>query len=431
MRRVVVTGIGVITAGAANKEECWRQIVEGRTAITPLPPASLLAGLPVARVTAFDPSVYLDRRTLRRTERCGQLSGVAAIQACHDAALSLPLPDTLRCGIFEGTSLGPLASILECHREFLQEGCSSIRPGILATGMPGEASGITAYLLGIHGPAYTHAMGSVSSSSAIGHAFRAIRSGTIDLACAGGAEAPLAPEILRAFQSAGLLAHGNAPEHAMKPFDRRRDGFVIGEGSAFLILEERERALERKARIIAELAGFGESTDAFHPTSPHPEGLWSARAITEALRDAALRPDEIGYINAHGTATPKNDPAETRAIMRAMGTRAADLPVSSTKPFTGHLLGAAGAVEAAITVLALERAFLPPTLNLEEPDPECPLDYIPRQGRSAKINAAISLNSGFGGRNTALVFRSGSPISPSMPAGTNSQAPNHNRRRSE
>jgi 3-oxoacyl-[acyl-carrier-protein] synthase II len=272
--------------------------------------------------------------------------------------------------------------------------------------MMGAGSGHVALNLGIHGPSLTISDGSASSTYAIGYGYRSIKTGLLDLAIVGGAEAPLSEEVFAAFSCARLLATRNdLPDESMRPFDRNRDGFVLAEGAAFLVLEELSQALARDIPVYAEVTGFGETTDAFHPTSPDPTGTWIARAMDLALQEAQIQPEQVQYLNAHGTATRINDNVETTAIKRVFGRHASDLAISSTKPFTGHALGACGGIEAATTVLSLCHEFIPPTLNLLNRDEACDLDFVPVQGRNQHIEIAMSNNYSFGGRNASLLFK--------------------------
>jgi 3-oxoacyl-[acyl-carrier-protein] synthase II len=309
-----------------------------------------------------------------------------------------------RTGIFDGTSLGSINSNLSQQRAMIESPSARVSPSALLKGMTGSSSGDVALHFHLHGPAVTFSMGSVSSSYAIGYAFRKIKMNELDVAFAGGAEAPLSKEIVSLFSTAHLLSTDNdAPGAACKPFDVHRNGFVMGEGGAMLILEELHGALKRGARIYAEIAGFGESTDAYHQTTPDPDGCMIVDAMKSAMKEANIHPCEVQYINAHGTATQFNDAAEAKAIERIFNEPGRTLAVSSTKPVTGHLLGACGAVELAVSSLAVFHQWIPPTMNLTEP--ECSLDCVPQHGRSCTINVAMSNNYSFGGRNSSLVIK--------------------------
>ncbi len=407
-RRVAITGMGIIAPGAIGKEQLWNLISQGRSAIATLSrfdPKTLPCTIG-GEVDGFNPLDHMKRKTSHRIDRAAQFAVGAAHMAWQDAGLDATLEDLSRVGVFEGTSLGPLVSTFESHKTYLQSGCQYANPMLLMSSMMGGGSGFIALELGAHGPSLTFADGSVSSAYAIGHGYRCIKSGGIDVAIVGGAEAPLSEEVLATFSCARLLSTCNSsPCEAMKPYDRERDGFVLGEGAAFLILEESAHAVTRGARVYGEIIGFGETTDAYHPTSPDPQGTWATRAMENALAEGNVRPEEVQYLNAHGTATKANDIVETSAIKRAFGEHPEHLSISSTKPFTGHLLGACGALEAATTLLAMTHSFVPPTLNLSTPDEGCNLEYEPRSGRRKFVNVAMSNNYSFGGRNSSLLFK--------------------------
>ncbi len=407
--KVVVTGIGVLAPGAMDAESLWKRVREGTSALDNLKTVNTI-GLPSqvgGELTSFDPDKFLEHRQARRMDRYAQLSASSAVLACQDAGVEPSSLENLRTGVFEGSSLGPLAGTLEYHRSYVTSECSGIHPHLLMTSMMGSGSASVSLALGTHGPSTTVSDGSASSTCAVGYAFRQIRNGILDAALAGGAEAPLSREIIATFCSARLLSRENEePCHAVKPFDRDRDGFVLSEGAAFLFLESLEHALDRGARIYAEIAGFGETTDAYHPTSPRPDGIWIAQAMKMALCEAGLQPSEIQYLNAHGTATRINDVVESRAIRAVFDKDANGLLVSSTKPVTGHLLGACGALESAIAILSIKNQFAPGTASLQNRDAECDIKSLPVQGVPTEIRNAMSNNYSFGGRNASLVFRS-------------------------
>jgi 3-oxoacyl-[acyl-carrier-protein] synthase II len=407
-QRVVITGIGVVAPGGTGKEMFWSRVKDG------LPAADRLTrfegnGLPAtiaAEVGNFEPREFLPPKWITRTERCAQFALTASILACEDARLVLDEATTRRAGVFEGTALGSLTAIFDQHRKFLTSGDRLVDPTGVVREMSGNASSSIALYFHLHGPAMTFSQGCVSSSYAIHYGFRKIQTGELDIAFVGGSEAPISREIFLLLSKARLLSTQNEdPAGACKPFDTRRDGIVVGEGGAFLILEELDRALSRGAPIYAEMAGVGETTDAYHPTAPEPEGEMIARAMRLALADAELEPDDVDYLNAHGSATRLNDVVETRAIKKAFGAHAQKLPVSSIKATTGHLLGACGALELAACALALKDQWLPPTANLEMVDPSCDLHHVPRRGRAARIRAAMSNTFSFGGRNASVVIK--------------------------
>ncbi len=407
-RRVVITGIGVTVPGGIGTGQLWNHIRNGVSA------AGVVDGfreehLPVqigAEVKNFDPAEFLDRKSVLRTERCTQFALASAELAYHDAGCTMDSTTSGRTGVFDGTSLGSINSNLSQQRAMLEAPSARVSPSALLKGMTGSSSGDVALHFHVHGPAVTFSMGSVSSSYAIGYAFRKIKMNELDVAFAGGAEAPISKEIISLFSTAHLLSTDNdCPATACKPFDVHRNGFVMGEGGAMMILEELQQALKRGARIYAEVVGFGESTDAYHQTTPDPEGNMIVDAMEAAMKEANIRACEVQYINAHGTATQFNDTAEAKAIERVFSESSHSPAVSSTKPITGHLLGACGAVELAITSLALYHQWIPPTMNLTEPEPACSLDCVPQHGRSCTINIAMSNNYSFGGRNSSLVIK--------------------------
>ncbi len=407
-RRVVITGIGLTVPGGIGSEQLWGNLRDGVSAAGVVDALSE-EHLPVqigAEVKNFDPAEFIDRKSVLRTERCAQFALASSELAYHDAGRTVDCTTSKRTGVFDGTSLGSINSNLSQQRSMLEAPSARVSPSALLKGMTGSSSGDVALHFQVHGPAVTFSMGSVSSSYAIGYAFRKIKMNELDVAFAGGAEAPLSKEIISLFSTAHLLSTDNdCPGAACKPFDVHRNGFVMGEGGAMMILEELQQALKRGARIYAEIAGFGESTDAYHQTTPDPDGSMIVCAMQAAMKEANVHPCEVQYLNAHGTATQFNDAAETKAIERVFGESGRTLAVSSTKPITGHLLGACGAVELAITSLALYHQWIPPTMNLTEPEPACSLDCVPQHGRSCTIDIAMSNNYSFGGRNSSLVIK--------------------------
>jgi len=407
-RRVVVTGIGAITPIGLTAEGLWNGLRAERSA--------------VATVTRFDPSIWrshnaaqvddfvatdhLDAKRSKRLDRFSQFAVVSAQQALADAGIDLAVEDRERIGAMMGTALGGVGYAETQIHDFLQMGAKGLNPLLALTVFGGAASCNIAIELGVMGPNSTNAMSCASGTIAIGEGFRQIRDGYADVMIAGGSEAPLHPLCFGAFSVIRAMSTRNDdPGTASRPFDRDRDGFVMGEGGAVLILEERDRALARGARVYAEVTGFGTTNDAHHMTAPRPDGRQAARAIRLALADAHLAPHEVEYVNAHGSSTPLNDPTETVALKQVFAEHAPRLAVSSTKGYYGHALGASGAFEAAITALALARDWLPPTLNLAEPDAGCDLDYVPRTGRAAQVDVALSNSFGFGGINASLVLQ--------------------------
>ena len=353
----------------------------------------------------FDPLDFMDARTAKRLDRFAQFGVVAALQAGHDAKLGLRELDPTRCGVSVGSALGGLAYGEDQHSIYRQDGIKAIPP-MLALAVYGGSSGAhIAMELDLRGPNLANANSCASGAMAVGEAFHVIARGDADVMYAGGVEAPLSPLMYGAFCVIRAMSTRNdEPELASRPFDSGRDGFVMGEGSAILVLEERDHALRRDVPIYAELLGYGQSNDAYHMTAPRPDGSESARAIRLALHGAALGPDDIEYVNAHATGTTLGDVAESRALWCALGPGAAHIPVSGTKGLYGHALGASGAIEVAITALALYCGFLPGTQNLEQVDPQCRLAILPPAGKTASIGCALTTSFGFGGSNAALVL---------------------------
>ena len=408
-RRVVVTGIGAITPIGITRDKLWAGVREERSAVRSLTrfDPSIFRSHNAAEVNDFVPTDHLEAKRAKRLDRFGQFSVVAARQALEDARIDLASEDRDRIGAMMGTALGGVGYAEDQLGLFLKEGLRAVEPTLALTVFGGAASCNIAIEFGVTGPNSTNAMSCASGTIAIGEGFRQIRDGYADVMIAGGAEAPLAPLCFGAFALIRAMSTRNDdPASSSRPFDRDRDGFVMGEGSAVLILEERTRALARGAPIYAEVLGFGMTNDAHHMTAPLPGGAQAARSISIALKDADLSAPNIGYINAHGSSTPLNDPTETLAIKKVFGDHAYRVPVSSTKGYYGHALGASGAIEAAICAMALRNQWVPPTLNLKTPDAACDLDHVPATGRAADFDVVLSNSFGFGGINAALVLRS-------------------------
>ena len=407
-RRVVITGIGAITPIGSTKDEMWEGVLRERSAVRSLTrfDPSIFRSHNAAEVTGFDPNDFIESKRARRLDRFGQFSVAAAKQAVADAELDLASEDRERIGAMMGTALGGVGYAEEQLSVFLRDGLRAVDATLALAVFGGAASCNIAIEMGVSGPNSTNAMSCASGAMAIGEAFRQIRDGYADVMIAGGAEAPLAPLCFGAFALIRAMSTRNDdPEHASRPFDNERDGFVMGEGTAVLILEEYDRAVARGARIYAEIGGYGTSNDAHHMTAPLPDGTQAARAMRMALSDAEIKPSEVGYINAHGSSTPLNDPTETLAIRNVFGDAASTVSASGTKGYYGHALGASGAIEAAICALAIDREWLPPTVNLTDRDPECDLNYIMGRGRTERVEHVLSNSFGFGGINAALVFR--------------------------
>jgi 3-oxoacyl-[acyl-carrier-protein] synthase II len=407
-RRVVVTGIGALTPIGTGERGLWNGLHERRSAVRSVSrfDPSIFRSHNAAEVPDFVPTDFLEQKRARRLDRFGQFSVVAARLALEDASVDLAKEDRERIGTMMGTALGGVAYAEGQLANFLREGLRGVDPLLALAVFGGASSCNIAIELGVQGPNSTNAMSCASGTIAIGDGFREIRDGYADVMLCGGAEAPLAPLCFGAFAIIRAMSTRNDdPEHSSRPFDKGRDGFVMGEGAAVLVLEERERALARGARIYAEILGFGMSNDAYHMTAPLPDGKQAAKAMQRALDDAHVAPAEIEYVNAHGSSTPLNDPTETLAIKRVFGDHAFELQVSSTKGYYGHALGASGAIEAAICAQAIANEWLPPTVNLDEPDETCDLDYIPGEGRAARVEHVLTNSFGFGGVNAAIVMR--------------------------
>ena len=408
LRRVVVTGIGAVTPIGTAAAGLWEGL-EARTSavrtITRFDPAPFRSRM-AAEIPDFRPQDHLDAKRAKRLDRFSQLAVTSARLALADAAIVPEREDRDRVGTMMGSALGGVAFGESQVPRYLAEGPRGLDPSLALAVFCGAASCNIAIEFGFTGPNATNAMSCASGTIAVGEAFHAVRDGRADLMLAGGAEAPIAPMTFAAFSIIRAMStRNNDPATASRPFDASRDGFVMGEGAAVLVLEERSRAVARGAKIYAEVVGHAYTNDAYHMTAPRPDGRQAARAMKLALADGAVTPGEVGYINAHGSSTPLNDPTETSAIKQVFGDHAYRLSISGTKGYYGHALGASGAIEAAICALALARGWLPPTLNLERPDPRCDLDCLPGGGRTAAPAAVVSNSFGFGGINAALVLR--------------------------
>ena len=408
LRRVVITGIGAITPIGTGIDQVWDGLREARSAVQcvtrfdPTPFKSRIA----AQVNDFVATDHMEERRARRLDRFGRFSVAATRLALVDARIDLAREDRDTIGAMMGTALGGVAFAEQQYPEFLRGGPRAVDPTLALMVFAGAASCNVAIEFGLSGPNSTNGMSCASGTIAVGEAFRSIVRGDADTMVAGGIEAPLAPLCFGAFAIIRAMSTRNDdPERASRPFDSGRDGFVMGEGAAVLVLEERERALARGAQIYAEVCGYGLTNDAYHMTAPRPDGRQAARAMRLALRDARLAPSDIGYINAHGSSTPLNDPTETASIKQVFGDHAYRLALSGTKGYYGHALGASGAIEAGICALSLRNGWLPPTVNLETPDPACDLHYIRGEGRDARPEFVLSNSFGFGGINASLVFR--------------------------
>ena len=407
-RRVVITGIGAITPIGTTRDGLWAGLRAGRSAVRSLTrfDPSIFRSHNAAEVNDFVPTDHLDVKRVKRLDRFGQFSVVASKLALEDASIDMRREDGERIGAMMGTALGGVGYAEEQLANFLRDGLRAVEPTLALAVFGGAASCNIAIEFGVSGPNTTNAMSCASGAMAIGEAFRQVRDGYADVMIAGGAEAPLAPLCFGAFALIRAMSTRNDdPTTASRPFDRDRDGFVMGEGAAVLILEELGRAVARGAPIYAEIAGYGTTNDAYHMTAPRPDGAQAARCMRLALADADVGPGEIGYVNAHGSSTPLYDPTETQALKLVLGDHAYRIPVSGTKGYYGHALGASGAIEAAICALAIAREWLPPTVNHTVGDADCDLDYVPSAGRTARVEHVLSNSFGFGGINASLVFR--------------------------
>lgn len=406
MTEVVVTGLGVVSP-IGTGPDFWSGLIEGRSGAAPI--GSFDADdLPVkiaCEVTDFEATDFISAKEASRTDRFTHFALAASALAAEEAGLDEAAIDPARTGCVIGSGIGGLQTIVTEHDALLAGGPRRVSPFMVPKLMPNGAAGQIAMRFGIFGPTYAVSSACASGAHAIGEALRQIRSGVADMMLAGGTEAAITPLAVAAFARMGALSGRNDdPETASRPFDAGRDGFVFGEGAGLLVLESRASAERRGATVLATVSGYGASCDASHVTQPDPEGRGAERAMTAALQDARVSPDDVDYINAHGTSTPLNDRIETIAIKNALGVEAKRIPITSTKSQTGHLLGAAGAVEAAATILILRCGVIPRTINLESPDPDCDLDYVSDGPRETPLRVGLSNSFGFGGQNASLVF---------------------------
>jgi 3-oxoacyl-[acyl-carrier-protein] synthase II len=407
-RRVVITGLGSVTPLGTDVESTWETLVAGKSGageITQFDSSGFAVHF-ACEVKGFDPTEYIDRKQARRMDRFAHLIVAAARQAEADSGISVEAePD--RIGAAIATGIGGLKAFQDCHSELLERGPDRVNPFSIPEIIPNMGAAWVSMQLGTQGPLSSQCTACAASNMAIGDGADAIRLGRADVMLCGGTEAPVTEVGIAGFSAMRALSRRNDdPQAASRPFDSQRDGFVMGEAGAVVVLEELEHARARGAKIYAELLGYGLSSDAQHITEPDPSGENPARAMTMAFRDAGIETNEIDYINAHGTSTPLGDSAETRVIKLALGEEnARKTPVSSTKGATGHCLGAAGAVEAMFSILAIDRGVLPPTINYEDPDPSCDLDYIPNESREADVRVTVSNSFGFGGHNATIVLR--------------------------
>ena len=407
-RRAVITGVGLVIPTGIGVTAAWRNICEGKSGIGPLTRfdttgfETKIAG----EVKGFTPEAYVEKKEVKKMDLFIHYAMGATQEALDDAQLSISPENAERIGVIVGTGLGGLPTLEETHQVLLEKGPSRITPFFIPKLIANLASGQIAIRYGAKGPNLCIVTACATGAHAIGDAFRAIQYGDADAIIAGGTEANITPLTVGGFNAMKAISTRNEePEKASRPFEKNRDGFVVSEGAGILILEELEFALKRGARIYGEIIGYGYNGDAYHITAPPPDGEGAVRCMRMAIRDAGLRPEDVHYVNAHGTSTPLNDVTETRAIKTVFGERAKEVPISATKSMTGHLLGAAGSTEAIFTLLSLRDGILPPTINYDEPDPECDLDYVPNVARRVSIKVGLSNAFGFGGTNATLVFK--------------------------
>ena len=407
-RRVVVTGVGLVSSLGIGTEENWKALCAGRSGIGSITrfDASQFSTRIAGEVKNFDPLQFIAKKDVKKMDVFIQYAIAAAEFAVLDAGLEVTPEIADRVGVFIASGIGGFSAIEREHRVLLKDGPRKISPFFIPSVIINLAAGQVSIRFGAKGPNSATVTACSASAHAVGDAFEIISRGAADVMIAGGSEAAITPLGVGGFAAMRALSKRNdEPKRASRPFDRDRDGFIIGEGAGVVILEEYERAQARKAPLYAELVGYGMSGDAFHVTAPSEDGDGAVRAIRAALARGECRPDQVDYVNAHGTSTPHNDRLETLAIKNVFGDHASQLAVSSTKSMTGHLLGAAGGLEAGITALAVRRQMLPPTINLDTPDPDCDLDYVPGSARSATVRYALSNSFGFGGTNAVLLFK--------------------------
>ncbi len=408
MSRVVVTGLGLITALGNDLATNWEALTQGKSGVS-LVEAYDTSEFRVhigAEVKNFDPGLYMDRKEARRNDPYEQMAIATTKQALEQSGLKITEENADDIGVYIGSGIGGLVTLHEQFRLLHDKGPSRISPFFISMMIVDGAPGIVSILTGARGPNWAAVSACASSGNTIGEAWETIRRGDATAMIAGGSEKGITPISMAAFDNMTALSRRNDdPQGASRPFDATRNGFVMGEGSGMLILEDLDHARARGATILAELVGYGCTADASHITSPAPGGTGLVRAMQRALKKANLRPDQVDYINAHGTSTEFNDSTETQAIKTCFGEYASKVAISSTKSMTGHTLGAAGAVEAVISIMAIQSGIIPPTINLHHPDPECDLDYVPNQARQATVNVAMSNSMGFGGHNTCLIFK--------------------------
>ncbi|MGE5580965.1 MAG: beta-ketoacyl-ACP synthase II [Bacillota bacterium] len=406
--RVVITGLGVVSPLGTGVSKFWDSLIAGKSGVdyvTAFDTSNFEVKIG-AEVKDFDPGDYLDRKEIKRMDRVSHFAVAAAKMALADAKLAIDSSNANDIGVIIGSGIGGIKTFEAQTRTFIEKGPDRVSPFFIPMMIPDMNSGFVSIVTGAKGPNHTVVTACASASHSIGDSMRIIQNGDAKMMITGGTEAAITGLSYAGFTSAGALStNNNDPQGASRPFDLNRDGFIMGEGAGVLILEELGHALSRGAEIYAELIGFGETGDAYHITAPDPDGDGAARAMSKAMADAGIQPEEVNYINAHGTSTLPNDRIETAAIKRVFGGHAKSVAVSSTKSMTGHLLGAAGGIEAIISVLTIKNGIIPPTINYKTPDPECDLDYVPNTARKASVNCVLSNSLGFGGHNACLAFR--------------------------
>lgn len=407
-RRVVVTGIGLVTPLGNTTEATWDSLVNGRSGIGPITrfDASDQASQIAAEVKGFEPEKYFERKQAKNLDHFVQYAIAAAEIAVNASGLDLAESEPDRIGVITGCGMGGLPTIEQYHQVYMERGPKRITPFLIPRIIPNMPSGHISMRFNARGPNLALTTACAAGTHAVGEAFRSISYGDCDIAITGGTESVVCPLAVGGFSSMKALSTRNDdPQRASRPFDRDRDGFIIAEGSGMIVLEELEHALKRGAVIYAEMAGYGQSSDAYHVAAPPENGEGGARCMKRALQDAGMNPGDIDYINAHGTSTPLNDRCETAAIKTVFGEHASKLQISSTKSMTGHMLGGAGGIEAAFTALTLHNGTIPPTINLENPDPDCDLDYVPNVARETELRSAMSNSFGFGGTNGVIIMK--------------------------
>ncbi|HEX6594520.1 MAG TPA: beta-ketoacyl-ACP synthase II [Bacillota bacterium] len=406
-RRVVVTGLGAVTPVGNDVETMWKNIVAGRSGIDVVTKVNKddFPATVAGEVKDYDPLLYIDKKDARRMDLFTQYAVTASKMAVEDAQLTIDETNAERVGVWIGSGIGGMTTYEEQFKKFLKRGHRRVSPFFIPMMIPDMAAGQVSIQLGAKGVNSCTVTACASGASSIGDAFKAIQRGDVDYMIAGGTEAPITSMAFAGFSSMRALSLNEDPTKASRPFDKNRDGFVMGEGAGVIVLETLESAQQRDAKIYAEIVGYGATGDAYHITAPAVDGEGAKRAMQQALEDAGVSPSEIDYINAHGTSTELNDPYETSAIKNVFGKHAERLAVSSTKSMTGHLLGAAGGVESVICLKTMETNTIPPTINYETPDPACDLDYVPNKSREQEVNAVVSNSLGFGGHNVSLVFK--------------------------